>query len=221
MNILIFGATGMLGQGVLRECLSASDVSRVIVVGRTRVGQEHPKLQQIVLADLLNLEPVADGLLSVDACFFCLGVSSTGLSEESYYHLTHDLTLAVATQLSYLNPAMTFAYVSGAGTDNTERGSSMWARVKGKTENDLLALPFAGVYLLRPSVVQPLNGIKSKTSSYRFFYSFSKPLLPLARKLFPNHILTTKDIGTAMLAVARRGSGRAVLEVVDIARLAR
>jgi uncharacterized protein YbjT (DUF2867 family) len=221
MKVLIFGATGMVGQGVLRECLAASDVSQVTVVVRSKVAQQHPKLQQLVQADLTNLQPVDEQLEGFDACFFCLGVSSSGMSEEAYRHLTYDITMAAAQTLVRLNPGMTFTYVSGAGTDSTERGRSMWARVKGKTENDLQKLPFAAVYLFRPGVIQPLHGIRSKTPSYHIIYTLMKPLLPLARALFPNFVLTTEEVGRAMLNAARRGTGRVVLEAKDIARLAR
>ena len=159
-------------------------------------------------------------LRGIDACFFCLGVSSSGMSEAAYRHITYDLTLAVATVLARLNPAMTFIYVSGAGTDSTDRGRSMWARVKGQTENALKALPFAGVYLFRPAVIQPLHGIQSKTPSYRRFYRLTRPLLPVMARLFPTLVVTTEEVGQAMLNAARRGSGRLVLESRDIARLA-
>jgi uncharacterized protein YbjT (DUF2867 family) len=221
MKIAIFGTTGMVGRGVLRECLLASDVTQVTVIGRTRVMQTDPKLRQVILSDLEKIQDADVGWDEIDACFFCLGVSSSGMSEAAYSHLTYDITLAVATLLAHANPQMIFTYVSGAGTDSTERGKSMWARVKGRTENALTALPFSGVYLFRPGVIQPLHGIKSKTASYRVFYSMTKPLLPIARALFPNVVLTTEDIGRAMLNAARRGAGRVVLETKDIARLAR
>jgi uncharacterized protein YbjT (DUF2867 family) len=221
VRVLIFGATGMVGQGVLRECLAAAAVSGVTVVGRTRAGQQHAKLQQVLCADLSSLQPVTEQLRGFDSCFFCLGVSSSGMTEARYRHLTYDLTMSVASLLATIGPEMTFVYVSGAGTDSTEQGRSMWARVKGKTENDLKRLPFAGVYLFRPGIIQPLHGIKSKTRSYQLFYSAAKPLLSLAHKLFPNVVLTTQDIGLAMLGAARRRTGRVVLESQDIARLAR
>jgi uncharacterized protein YbjT (DUF2867 family) len=142
------------------------------------------------------------------------------MSEATYRHITYDLTLVVAAVLARLNPAMTFSYVSGAGADSTERGRSMWARVKSQIENALKALPFASVYLFRPAVIQPLHGIQSKTSSYRRFYSLTRPLLPVMKILFPNLVVTTEEVGQAMLTAARRGSGRLVLESKDIARLA-
>jgi uncharacterized protein YbjT (DUF2867 family) len=220
VRILIFGATGMVGQGVLRECLAAPEVDTVTVVGRTAVPQSHAKLLQIAHADLFDLRAIEAHMRGIDACFFCLGVSSGGMTEAAYTRLTYDLTLAVAATVVRLNPNAVFTYVSGAGTDSTASGRTMWARVKGKTENDLQKLPFRGVYLFRPGVIQPLDGIVSKTPSYRLLYAALKPLLPVARALFPNAVLTTRDMGRAMLTVARQGAGRAVLEARDIARLA-
>lgn len=221
LKILIFGATGMVGQGVLRECLVAEDVTEVLAIGRSPVEQRHPRLRQLLAADLTNLQPYEAELQGYDAGFFCLGVSSAGMKEPEYTRLTYDLTLAVAGLLVRLNPGMVFTYVSGGGTDGTERGRIMWARVKGRTENDLAKLPFAGVYLFRPGIIQPLHGIKTKTPSYRIFYILAKPLLPVARALFPNLVLTTEEMGRAMLNAARLGPGRRVLEASDIARLAR
>lgn len=221
MKILIVGATGMVGQGVLRECLAAPDVSEVTVLGRTKIEPTHPKLRQLVQDDLFDLVPVESALRGMDACFFCLGVSSSGMSEAAYQHLTYDLTLAVASVLARQSPAMTFVYVSGAGTDSSEQGRSMWARVKGRTENALNALPFASVYLFRPAIIQPMHGIESKTASYRLFYKLAKPLLPLMTLLFPQFAVTTQAIGLAMLQAARQRSGRLVLVSRDIAHLGR
>ena len=221
MKVLIFGATGMVGQGVLRECLRAPDVEVVQTVGRTRTGQLDPRLNELIQPDLMDYRAVEASLTGFDACFFCLGVSSAGLQEAEYVRLTYDLTLAAAQTLARLNPQMTFVYVSGAGTDSTEHGRTMWARVKGRTENALLRLPFKAVYLFRPGVIEPLNGAVSKTRSYRLFYTVARPLLSTLRALFPNHILSTEDIGQAMLEVARHGAAKAVLEVADIRALSR
>lgn len=221
MKILIFGATGMVGQGVLHECLAASQVTRVMTVGRTPVEQTHPKLQQLVHANLLSLDERESELRGFDACFYCLGVSSAGMSEDEYRRITHEVTLKVATLLSRLNPEMTFVYVSGAGTDSSEHGPSMWARVKGKTENDLKKLPFRSVYLFRPGVIQPLHGIRSKTPAYRRLYSIAGPLLSLTRRFFPGAVVTTDDIGQAMLNAVRQHGGRVVVEPRNIIRLAR
>jgi uncharacterized protein YbjT (DUF2867 family) len=221
MKILLFGATGMVGQGVLRECLLAADVERVQTVGRTATGQQHPKLREVACANLLDLAPIEPELQPFEACFFCLGVSAAGMTEAAYSALTYDVTLHVAGTLSRLNPAMTFVYVSGAGTDSSEHGRSMWARVKGRTENALLRLPFKAVYLFRPGAIQPLNGARSKTTSYRVLYTLMKPVLPVLRALMPNSILSTESVGRAMLAVARDGAGKAVLEAGDIGGLGR
>ncbi len=221
MKILIFGATGMVGQGVLRECLASDDVETVHVVGRTPVAQRHPKLQQQILPDLFELGSVKDQLARVDACFFCLGVSSAGMSEEEYIRLTYDLTLGVAAMLARQNPDIVFIYVSGSGTDSTERSSTMWARVKGKTENHLMRLPFTAVGLFRPGTIIPMNGEQSKTRSYRLFYAIFKPLLKMLHRLSPNSILTTEDIGRAMLSFSKRSSNHRILEIQDIAKLAR
>ena len=216
MKILLFGATGMVGQGVLRECLLDPGVESVLAVGRTGTGAHHPKLQEIVRQDLSNYSDVAADLTGFNACFFCLGVTSAGMTEEAYERITFGLTIAAATALCQWNPQMTFIYVSGAGTDSSERGRTMWARVKGKTENALLRLTFAGAYMFRPGVIEPLHGIKSKTASYRLMYLFMKPLLPLLRFAFPNHVLTTEQIGRAMLSVARNGYDKRILESRDI-----
>lgn len=220
MNVLLFGATGMVGQGVLRACLTAPDVALVQTVGRLATGQQNSRLREVVQPDLFDCRAIADELKGFDACFFCLGVSSAGMSEANYSRLTYDLTLAVAQVLAPLNPAMTFIYVSGAGTDSTEQGRSMWARVKGRTENALQRLPFKAVYLFRPGVIQPLDGIRSKTTSYQRFYSLVGPLLTPLRRLLPNAILTTRIMGEAMLNAVRHGAGKAVLEPADIRALA-
>ena len=219
MKILVFGATGMVGQGVLRECLRAADVELVQTVGRTATAQHHSKLREVVRRNLLDYQAIESELRGFDACFFCLGVSSAGMGEAEYTRLTYDLTLAAAQTLARLNPQMTFVYVSGAGTDSTERGRSMWARVKGRTENALLRLPFKAVYLFRPGIIQPLHGVRSKTTSVRLLYSATKPLLPLLRVLLPRQVLTTEIIGRAMLAVARHGAPKAVLEARDISAI--
>jgi uncharacterized protein YbjT (DUF2867 family) len=220
MKVLIFGATGMVGQGVLRECLLADDVDVVTAVGRSALDVQHPKLKQVAHSDMTNLAPVEALLHGHDACFFCLGVSSVGMTEPDYYHLTYDITLAVARTLAKNDPAMSFAYVSGAGTDSTERGRIMWARVKGKTENDLLQLPFSRVFLFRPGVIQPLHKVRSKTPLYQMIYTILGPILSLAKRLFPNHLVTSKEVGDAMLNSARHVSKSAVFEVKDIVRLA-
>ncbi len=206
MKVILFGATGMVGQGVLRECLLDAEVSQVLAVGRAATGQTHDKLRDVVLADPGDLASIASDLASVDACFFCLGVSAAGMSEADYRRVTFDLTLKVARQLLKANPNATFIYVSGAGTDSTARGGTMWARVKGETENALLAMPFAAAYMFRPAMIQPLHGIRSRTALYRVVYTILWPILPLAKSLVPGFVTTTELVGRAMLAVGKRGA---------------
>ena len=216
MKVLLFGATGMVGQGVLRECLLDPEVELVVSVGRSAAGSTHPKLREIIHPDLWNYASIERDLAGFDACFFCLGVSSAGMKEDAYARVTYGITLAAAETLARLNPQMTFIYVSGVGTDSSEHGGTMWARVKGKTENALLRLPFRAAYMFRPGLIQPMHGIRSKTTSYRLLYSLLGPLVSLLRSVFPNHILSTEQIGRAMLAVARRGAPKPVLEAKDI-----
>jgi uncharacterized protein YbjT (DUF2867 family) len=219
MDVLIFGATGMVGQGALRECLADPEVRRVVAIGRTVTGRRHPKLREIAHENLFDYSSVEDALSGFDACFFCLGVSSAGMTEAAYHHVTFDLTLAAARTLVRINPYMTFIYVSGAGTDSTESGRVMWARVKGKTENALLALPFKSAFMLRPAMIQPLHGITSKTRSYRILYSATAFLLPALRALFPNYVTTTEQLGRVMIGLAKKGGDKAILEARDINRL--
>ena len=220
MNVIIFGATGMVGQGALRECLAAPDVEKVLTVGRTPTGLQHPKLRELVHADMYDYANVENELSDFDACFFCIGVTSSGMSEQKYTHLTYDMTLAVATTLVRLNPQMVFVYVSGAGADSSETSRVMWERVRGKTENALLKLPFRGVYIFRPGMIQPV-GVKSKTTSYRWFYTLTKPLLPLLRAVLPDQVLSTPQVGQAMLAAVRNGAPKRVLESPDINALSK
>jgi uncharacterized protein YbjT (DUF2867 family) len=219
VKVLLLGGSGMVGQGVLRECLLASDVTSVLSVGRSPTGRTDPKLLEIVRADLTDLGPVEPQLTGYDAGFFCLGVSSVGKTEADYRRVTHDLTLRVAGTLARLNPGMTFVYVSGAGTDSTGKGRSMWARVKGQTENDLLRLPFKAAYMFRPGAIQPRHGIRSKTAVYRLAYLIVRPFLPIISRVAPNSITTTDQVGRAMLAVVRQGPTEQRVETRDINRL--
>lgn len=223
MRVVIFGASGMVGQGVLLECLRDPTVERVVVVGRTAAGRQDAKLEEYLTPDLFDLSAIMDKLSGLDACFFCLGVASSGMQEAAYRHITYDLTLSVAQTLLEHNPALTFTYVSGGGTDSSERGRLMWARVKGATENALLRLPFRAAYMFRLGFMQPLDGIVSKTRSYRLFYAMLTPLLPvlpLLRRAFPNSITTTRELGRAMLYVTQSGWPRPILEMPDIIRAA-
>ena len=216
MNVLILGATGMVGQGVLRECLLDEGVTRVVTLGRSPTGQSHPKLREIVHGELLNLRPIEGQLTGLGACFYCLGASATGLSEADYTQINYVLTLSVAETLARIDQDMTFIYVSGAGTDSSERGRSMWARVKGSTENALLRLPFKAAVMFRPAVIVPMHGIKSRTALYRVLYSVLRPLLPVVNAVAPKYVTTTEQLGRAMLEVAKRGAPKAVLESSDI-----
>jgi uncharacterized protein YbjT (DUF2867 family) len=216
MRVLIFGASGMVGQGVLRECLMDPDVESVVTIVRSATGQQDTKLRELVYDNFLDFSPIEGQLSGFDACFYCLGVSVAGMSEEHYQRITYGFTLAAARVLVGLNPNMTFIYVSGAGTDSSERGRSMWARVKGKTENELLRLPFHAAYMFRPGVIVPLHGIQSKTRIYRVFYILLGPVLPLLKGRFPKYVTTTEQIGRAMLKVAKRGWPKRVLETEDI-----
>jgi uncharacterized protein YbjT (DUF2867 family) len=216
LNVLVFGATGMIGRGVLREALIDPGVERVQTIGRTATGVRHPKLRELVHADLWHYDTIEQDLRGFDACFFCLGVASAGMTEADYERVTYGITIAAAETLSRLNPGMTFVFVSGAGADSTERGRVMWARIKGKTENAVLRQPFKAAFVFRPGVIQPLHGIQSRTTLYRVLYSLTKPLLPLLRRALPGYILTTEQIGRAMLTVVRRGASKRVLESPDI-----
>ena len=220
MKILLFGATGMVGQGVLRECLLDADVRVVQTIGRSLSGVDSPKLRELLHPDLWNYQSIEAALSGFDACFFCLGVTVAGKTAEQYSHITYDLTLAAANTLARLNPHMTFVYVSGAGTDSSESGRSTWARIKGQTENALLRLPFKAAYMFRPGLIQPLHGARSKTRAYRVIYFLLGPLLPLLRRIFPDSILTTEQIGRAMLSVVRKGASKPVLESRDIRKVA-
>jgi len=211
VKVILYGATGMVGQGVLRECLADPEVEQVLAVGRSACGVEHPKLRELVRADLFEYAGIEDELAGYDACFFCLGVSAAGMSEEAYTKITYDLTLAVGQTLARLNPEMSFIYVSGLGTDSTQQGRSMWARVKGRTENDLLGLPFKAAYMFRPGFIQPMHGIKSRTTSYRVLYAIATPLFPMLKALFPRQVTTTENVGVAMLHVAKHGHESSLL----------
>lgn len=221
MRVIVFGATGMVGQGVLRECLRDEGVTRVLAVGRRPTGLSHRKLAEHVRRDFFDWSDADRTLTGYDACFFTLGVSAAGMSEADYTRMTFDLTLAAATALAQLNPAMTFGYVSGAGTDSTERGRMMWARVKGRTENALLRLPFKAAYMFRPGLIQAVEGVRPSNALYRRSYAVLGPVIGLARRLLPRQVVTTAEVGRAMIRVAREGYPHPVLERADIATLAR
>jgi uncharacterized protein YbjT (DUF2867 family) len=211
VKVIVFGASGMVGYGVLRECLVDPDVTEVLAIGRSPLGRTHEKLTESVQQDLTDLSTV--DFTGYDACFFCLGVSSAGMTEEAYRHITYDFTMAAARPFAEANPDGTFTYVSGMGTDAD--GRAMWARVKGKTENDLLAMPFKA-YMFRPGYIQPMYGATSRTTLYRVFLKFIAPLYPVIRRLAPNAVTTTEQIGRAMLRVARAGAPKKILDPKDI-----
>ena len=215
LKVILFGASGMVGQGVLRECLLDPEVEVVTAIARNPVGQKHAKLREILLPDIGDLSTVEDQVCGYDACFFCVGIASAGMKEAEYRRITFDLTLNAARTLAKMDPQMTFIYVSGMGADSTARSSVMWARVRGETENALLQLPFQGVYVFRPGVIQPLHGIQSRTALYRFFYAVFAPITPLIMKMLGPRGSTTEKIGLAMLKVARYGAPKRVLEPPD------
>ena len=216
MRVIIFGATGMVGEGVLHECLSDDTVEAILVVGRRSCDVHHPKVRELILQDFFDYSSIEEQLRGYSACFFCLGVTSIGKNEGEYTRLTHDLTIAAATVLARLNSEMTFCYVSGTGTDSTEQGRVMWARVKGKTENDISTLPFKAAYHFRPGFIKPTVGLKNA-------YGISKALgliYPVLRIIFPGYVCTLHDLGVSMIRAAGSGYSRRVLENRDIAFLA-
>lgn len=220
MKVIITGSTGMVGKGVLLECLDHPAIEAVLVVNRRTVGMTHPKLREIIHNDFFNWSPIRDQLAGYDACLFCLGVTSAGKKEAEYKHMTYDLTLGLAKVLLNLTPGMTFCYVSGAGTDTTEQGRMMWARVKGKTENDLLALGFKDAYMFRPGFIEPKRGVHSSTPLYNTLITLFKPLFPLLRR-FEGYSTDSVTLGKAMISASLKGADRKVLESRDINRIGR
>jgi len=219
MNVVLFGANGMVGGGVLRECLGDPQVGSVLAVGRRSCDVVHPKLRELLLPDLFELDGVKEDLTGYEACFFCLGVSSVGLSEAEYRAVTLDLTIGVATLLGELNRGLTFCYVSAQGSDRSGGSRFMWARVRGETENRLLQMPFPA-YTFRPGFIQPWKGVPSRTKGVRLLYAVLGPFFPILNRLFPNQVTTTARIGRAMIRTATIGCSNHVLEVRDINALA-
>jgi uncharacterized protein YbjT (DUF2867 family) len=219
MRVIIFGATGMVGQGVLRECLADPRVERVLAVGRSPLGVSADKLRELHLESFLDYGLAEPELSGYDACFYCLGVSSAGMTEAGYRRVTYDFTLAAAQVLARLNPGMCFLYVSGAGTNSGGIGKVMWARVKGQTENALLALPFRTAYMLRPGFIQPLHGIRSRTAVYRLIYALAAPFMPLLKRWAPGMMVTTEELGRIMIRLALEGYPHPRLEVEDLRKL--
>ncbi len=217
INVIIFGATGMIGQGVLIESLEHPDVKSILVIGRRSCGVQNEKLQEIIHTDYLNYTGIEQELSGYNACFFCLGVSSSGMPPETYYTITHDYAVAAADVLSSLNPEMVFCFISGAGTDDTEKSRMRWARVKGKAENSLKSFPFKGLYLMRPAYIQHRKGVKPSYVFYRIF----APLYPLLRFLFPKMVTNTEEVGRAMINAVLFGTDKQTLENRDIIALAK
>jgi uncharacterized protein YbjT (DUF2867 family) len=216
MRVILFGATGMIGQGVLRECLLDPRVTRVLSIGRASSGRKHEKLEDLVHADLFDYSGIAERLAGYDACFFCLGITSAGMSEAAYTRVTYNLSVSAGLALLRASPRLRLCFISGAGADSSETGRVMWARVKGRAENALLAMPFTQVTIFRPGIIEPLHGITSRTASYRLLYALLAPLVPVVHALAPAQITTTESIGRAMLQVALAGSAKRVLTNADI-----
>lgn len=215
IRAIITGATGMVGEGVLHECLLSDQVEQVLVINRKPCGVSDTKLKEIIHADFFDLSAIEDELTGYNACFFCLGISSVGVSKEDYFKMTYTLTMHMAQTLSRLNNDMAFCYVSGAGTDSSEKGSSAWARVKGKTENDLMKLPFKKVYAFRPGFIKPTKGLKNTLK----FYSYIGWLFPIGRALYPAGFCTLKELGRAMIQLAVSGYAKTIIDGKDIISL--
>jgi uncharacterized protein YbjT (DUF2867 family) len=216
MKVILFGGTGMVGQGVLRECLLDRDVTNILSVVRAPSGQTHPKLRELVHDNFVDFTSVATDLFAYDACFYCLGATSIGKTEAEYSRVTYDITVAAADVVAHASPRSTFIFVSGANSDGSEKGPVMWARIKGKAENAVLAMPFHAVYVFRPALIQPMHGIKSKTALYRIPYLLLAPIVPWLKRQLPKYVTTTETIGRAMLNVTRRGYPVRILETSDI-----
>ncbi|MEO1052760.1 MAG: epimerase [Bacteroidota bacterium] len=216
MKVIITGASGMVGRGVLLECLDHQDIEEALCIVRSKIDIDHPKLKQLVHKDFSDFTSVKDQLEGYDACYMSMGISAAGLSEEKYKVITYDYTLALANVLYDLNPNMTITYVSGQGTDSSEKGRTMWARVKGKTENDLLKMGFKQAYMFRPGAIIPLRGIKSRTRLYQFVYDYFMWLVKLLKALAPNSVVNTTQIGLAMINITLFGYDKLVLEPKDI-----
>jgi hypothetical protein len=212
LNIIITGSTGMVGEGILLECLSNKEIESVLIVNRRPLGMTHPNLKEIITPYFLNLENIKEELKGYDACFYCAGVSSIGMSEADYKRITYDTTLNFANVVAKLNPNMVFTYVSGAMTDSTEKGKSMWARVKGKTENDLMKLPFKRAYNFRPGFMKAVEGQKNLLK----FYKYVAWMYPIAKRIIPNQVSTLNVVGKAMINCVTQGYEKQILEIKDI-----
>lgn len=212
LKVIITGATGMVGEGILQECLVNPRVEKVLLISHKPSGYTDDKIEEILHADFNNIATIGEKIKSYDACYFCAGVSSLGLDEKQYTNVTYDLTLNFAKALAVHNPQMTFCYVSGAGTDSSEKGKLMWARVKGKTENDLMQLPFKAVYNFRPAFMKATKGAKHVKS----FYKIINVLFPFFRMFSKTYFLTLQEVGKAMINISIKGYPKSILEVKDI-----
>jgi len=217
IKTIILGTTGMVGEGVLHESLNHSEVESVLVINRKPCGIGHDKLTEIIHPDFFDFSAIEKHLVGYNACYFCMGVSSYKMKEADYQSLTYELTMHVANILLINNPEMTFCYVSGAGTDSTEKGRSMWARIKGKTENDLMKLPFKTTYMFRPGYIQPTRGLKNTYKAYKIF----SPFYPIWKKIFPKYVCTLEEVGLAMIYAVLYGSKSQILECTNIHQLAK
>ena len=220
LKIIITGATGMIGKGVLLECLDHPDISEVLVIGRNPVGIQHARLKEWIHPDFNDFSILKNKLNGYDACFYCLGISSAGMKENEYNNITYSYTLSLAKTLIEINPGMTFNYVSGEGTDSSEKGRMMWARIKGKTENELTRLGFKQAFMFRPGLIIPKRGIRSRTRSYRFFYDYFMWLIKIIKTIAPKAVVDTSQIGLAMINSVLKGYSAIVLKPADIISLA-
>ena len=215
LRVIITGSTGMVGKGVLLECIESPEVESILLVNRNPIDVKHPKVKEVIVKDFGNLESIWEYLKGYNACFYCLGVTSVGTSEEEYTRIMHDYTIVFAKEVLALNHDITFCFVSGAGTDSSEKGNSMWARVKGKTENDLLRLGFKKAFMFRPDLIRPMKGIRSRTMWYNVFYTAFKPFSFLLKR-FPKYVTDTVTMGKAMINVSIHGYQKNILESEDI-----
>jgi len=216
LNVLLTGATGMIGRGVLLECLKSDNVESVLSIGRSPSGEKHPKLKELNLKDFKELENHSEQLKEYNACFFCLGISAAGISEEQYSSVTFSMTKDFADALVGVKSDMVFIYISATGADGTEEANISWARIKGKTENMIFRKGFRSAYMFRPGFIEPLDGITSRTTLYRWLYILMKPITPLFKKLFPDMVTDTRRIGQAMIKIAKQGYSKTLLENKDI-----
>ena len=216
IRAIITGATGMVGHATLLECIENAEVEEVLVINRSALGLKHPKLKEVIHKDFFDLASINKQLSGFNTCYFCIGVSSVGMSEEKYHHFTYDLTVSFAETVAKLNEGLTFCYVSGAGTDSSEAKTTMWARVKGKTENKLLSMPFKSAYMFRPGYIQPMKGVKTRVFIYQIAYKVLSPLYPILKRVFPNGVTSSTQLGRAMISVSKSGFPKRILGTSDI-----